>query len=375
MGSPNRFSSPLCFNPETNPLFQKLNFDLDQPPRYLFRTFDPLSSGYTDDLITKSPAAVRSLPHHTQDILSLEPNFAQEVLEKHMNPWRRKNKPPEPEPNIDNFTSWATSLLYVVQYAYHRRRLYGCSEDQIKIIAVDTSLFPPRTFIRASALLQAHFDLVKKDDMRHTIGVRLLAYIYKFGEYLCQGTLVHHRYCEEVNGPTSHVISLAALRQNGLAVLYPELDDPTGHEKWALRTVSLRRIWHGDEYGKVPRQRSTRGELQAAASLASKWFRHPFDPAQLAVCLLSFKRRQLSVNEANADGNITGVAEEWMRHPVDVREFVLAAQVVKYAEQNMRIDSPLEQDESDRGDYTFGSERVVERCVLQRLLSCYSWEC
>lgn len=375
MDSPTQNLSPLCFNPETNPLFQNLNFDLDQPPRYLFRTFDPLSSGYTDDLITKSPAAVRSLPHHTQDIFSLEPNFAQEVLEKHMNPWRRKNKPPEPEPNIDNFTSWATSLLYVVQYAYHRRRLYGCSEDQIKIIAVETSLFPPRTFIRASALLQAHFDLVKKDDMRHTIGVRLLAYIYTFGEYLCQGTLVHHRYCEEVNGPTSHVISLVALRQNGLAVLYPELDDSAGHDKWALRTVALRKIWYGDEYGKVQRRRSMREELQAAASLASKWFKHPLDPVQLAVYLLSFKMRQLSVYEENADRDIRGGTEEWMRHPVDVREFVLAAQVAKDAEQNTRVDSPLEQHECNCGELTFGSESIVERCVLQRLLRCYSWEC
>lgn len=118
-----------------------------------------------------------------------------------------------------------------------------------------------------------------------------------------------------------------------------------------------------------------RGELRATASLASKWFKHPFDPVQLAICLLSFKRRQLSVYEENADRDIKGGTKEWMRHPVDVREFVFAAQVAKDAKQNTRVDSPLEQEESNCGEHTFGSESSVERCVLQRLLSCYSWEC
>lgn len=355
------------FTPETSPLFRNLNFDLNEPPPYLFRTFDPKSSGYTDENITMSPAAVRKLPHHDRDIFSLESDFAMEVLEKHQNPWRRKNKPPEPEPNIDNFTSWATSLLYVVQYAYHRRRLYGCSEDEIKIIAVDTSLFPPRTFIRSSAILEAYFRLVKRDDMRNTIGTRLCGYTYTFGVFICQGTLVHHRHCDKANGPTSHIISLADLRQNGLPTLYPELEDASGHAKWALTTIALRKIWHGDECGEVDRWKTTFEELQAATNLAVRWFKPPFDPLKVAIYFLSFKRR-----EHDFDGTgIMSTKESWARHPVDVREFALVVQAVDQANQDDRVDSPLEIYSRDCfGDALGSGDHSVDR-LTQTLLHSY----
>lgn len=357
---------PLCFNPKASPLFRDFNFDLEQPPRYLFRTFDHKSSGHSDDHIIMSPAAVRNLPHHSVDIFSLDPDFAMAVLEKHMNPWRRKHLiVPEPEPNIDNFMSWTTSLLYAVQYAYHRRRLYGCSSDKIMICAVDVTLFPPGQFIRASALLQAHFDMVKQDDMRHHIGVRLLAYIYTFGEYLSQGTLMHRRPCEKMVGSISHVISLASLQNSGLPVLYPELDDPIGHDKWALRTIYLRKIWHRDEYGNVNSWRSSREELEAAVRVAMTWFKHPFDPLHLAICLLSFKRRDIStVNLRDAPG---GLSEEWMRHPIDVREFASRVGFIDGA----IIDSPI--DESfDRSFKSMQSSRCFDKQImLHTLLSSY----
>lgn len=105
MRSSGRPSMATISAPETSLLFRNLNFDLGEPPPYLFRTFDPKTSDYTDEKITMPPAAVRKLPHHDKDIFSLEPDFAMAVLEKHQNPWRRKNKPPELEPNIDNFIS------------------------------------------------------------------------------------------------------------------------------------------------------------------------------------------------------------------------------------------------------------------------------
>lgn len=372
MGSANHPSMETIFTPETSLLFRNLKFDLDDPPPYLFRTFDARSSGYTDDKITMSPAAVRKLHHHDKDIFSLEPDFAMAVLEKHQNPWRRKGKPPEPEPNIDNLISWATSLLYVVQYAYHRRRLYGCSEDEIKIIAVDTSLLPPRTFIRSIALLEAHFRLVKKDDMRNTIGTRLLGYTYTFGEFLCQGTLVHNRHCDRANGPTSHVISLAALRQNGLPVLYPELENASGHAKWALTTIALRKIWHGDEYGEVGRRKTTFEEMQAAANLAVMWFKPPFDPLKVAIYLLSFKRRDLSFSQTDVGDMPMSTKESWARHPVDVREFALAVKVVEQNNQDDRVDSPLVPDRRDCFGHVSNSRDPSVNGVIQSLLHSYT---
>ena len=364
-------SGAICFNPEVNPLFQNLNFDLDESPPYLFRTFDSRSTGYTDDNVVISPAAVFRLPHHNQDIFSLEPEFAVALIEKHLDPWRGKNKPPEPGLNPDNLMSWTTSLLYAIQYAYYRRRVYGCKEDQIKIIAVKTSLFPPRTFIRASALLEAHFRLVKQEARQNTMSPHLLRYIFTFGEFLSQGTLVHSHHYGDLNYPTSYVISLAMLRQDGLPMLYPELDDPRGHAKWALTTIALRKKWHGDESGNVDQWQSTLGELQTAANLAVKWFKPPFDPLQLAIYLLSFKRRELDPNQMVCEREMVVLQEAWMRHPVDVRQFVIASTVIENANHARRVSSSSAFHETDSKRDTLISEDFFTELVVQALLYSY----
>lgn len=348
-------------------MFKDYNFDLEQPPRYLFRTFDPKSNGYSDDQVIMSPAAVRALPHHAQDIFALDSDLAMAILEKHMNPWRKKHSfALEQEPNIDNFMSWTTSLLYAVQYAYHRRRLYGCSPDQIKICAIDVTLFSPGQFIRASVLLQAHYERVKHEDMRHHIGVRLLCYIYTFGEYLSQGVLMHRRPWETTDGSISHVISLASLQGNGLPVLYPELHDPMCHDKWALRTIYLRKIWYSDEYGQVDPWKSSREELEAVVKLAMAWFKPPFDPLHLAICLLSFRRRQYRATAARVECAPRGVPEEWMRHPVDVREFSFAAGFVKEADVDAQVDSPIVGGSKNMPNSTCSDEHTVLQSLLHR---------
>jgi len=177
--------------------------------------------------------------------------------------------------------------------------------------------------------------------------------------------LMHRRPCEKMVGSISHVISLASLQNSGLPILYPELDDPIGHDKWALRTIYLRKIWHGDEYGNVDPWRSGREELEAAVRVAITWFKHPFDPLHLAICLLSFKRREIStVNSRDALGCLS---EEWMRHPTDVREFASRAGFVDGA----ITDSPI--DESfDRSIKSMQGVRCFDRqTVLQCLLCRY----
>ena len=155
----------LCFNPTANPLFKNFNFDLERPPRFLFRTFDHKSSGHSDDRVIASPAAKFGLPHRAKDIFSLDSEVAISIVDKHLNPWLRKNSTDSDPYHDDNFMSWTTSLLYAVQYAYYRRSRYGCSLDQIKICVVDVSMFPPGQFIRSCNLLQAYHGLGRSDGM------------------------------------------------------------------------------------------------------------------------------------------------------------------------------------------------------------------
>lgn len=152
---------------------------------------------------------------------------------------------------------------------------------------------------------------------------------------------MHHRHCDKAKGPTSHVISLAALRQNGLPVLYPELENASGHAKWALTTIALRKIWHGDEYGEVCRGKTTFKELQAATDLAVRWFKPPFDPLKLVIYLLSFKRRELNLSESEIHRMSVSTKASWARHPVDVREFSIATKAVEQGEQVDQVDSPV----------------------------------
>lgn len=220
-------NSSLCFNPTANPLFENFNFDLGRPPRFLFRTFDHKSSGHSDDTVVSSPAAKFGLPHHTKDIFTLDSDIAISIVDMHLNPWLRKNSTDSDPHHNDNFMSWTSSLLYVIQYAYYRRARYGCSLDQIKICVVDVSMFPLGQFIRSCTLLQAYHGLGRSDGMQNLYSTRLLVYMYTFGEYLSQGYLVHRRYCERTQRTSSSVVSMACLEQNGIYTLYPELKDPT----------------------------------------------------------------------------------------------------------------------------------------------------
>lgn len=355
----------LCFNPTANPLFKNFNFDLERPPRFLFRTFDHKSSGHSDDRVIASPAAKFGLPHRAKDIFSLDSEVAISIVDKHLNPWLRKNSTDSDPYHDDNFMSWTTSLLYAVQYAYYRRSRYGCSLDQIKICVVDVSMFPPGQFIRSCNLLQAYHGLGRSDGMQNLYSTTLLVYMYTFGEYLSQGHLVHRRYCERTQKQSSSVISMACLEQNGIYTLYPELSDPAGHGVWALRTIQLRKLWHGEDDEAI----SSTEELRAAVKLAITWFKDSSDPMGLAIYLLSFKKRRFRNVKINSDASSEDSQADWMRHPIDVKEFELAARTVsaltrKGVAADVRVDR---RDSVNSHVQTYS----IEHDMLQKLLRCY----
>lgn len=356
----------LCFNPTANPLFEKFNFDLERPPRFLFRTFDHKSSGRSDDRVIASPAAKYGLPHHTKDIFTLDSDTAISIVDKHLNPWLRKNSTDTDPYRDDNFMSWTTSLLYAVQYAYYRRSRYGCSLDHIKICVVDVSMFPPGQFIRSCNLLQAYHGLGRSAGMQNLYSTTLLVYMYTFGEYLSQGRMVHHRYCETTQRRSSSVISMACLERNGIYTLYPELADPTGHGVWALRTIQLRKLWHDEDNEAI----SSTEELRAAARLAIAWFEKSSDTLGLAVYFLSFRKRRF--RDVSPDAFLGGGQADWMRHPIDVKEFELATRAVSALTYGgVAADGDARGDRRDSVNSHVATDSVIEDDVLRKLMRCY----
>lgn len=265
--------------------------------------------------------------------------------------------------------SWTTSLLYAVQYAYYRRSRYGCSLDEIKICVVDVSMFPPGQFIRSCTLLQAYHGLGRSDGMQNLYSTRLLVYMYTFGEYLSQGHMIHHRYCETTQKPSSAVISMAGLQKNGILTLYPELADPKGHGVWALRTLQLRELWHGEDNEAT----SSIDELRAAANLATAWFKDFSDPLGLAIYFLSFRKRTLKEVEIVSDTISEGNQADWKRHPVDVREFALAERFVSTAltHKGVEVDVHIDRRDSVNSDQAHVLSSSMEHDVLRKLLYCY----
>jgi hypothetical protein len=265
---------PVLFNPLASSSFSSFDFHLDEIPRYLFRTFDPKSSGKNNGDVVASPASENRTINSKIDILSLDDDFATTIVDWHLNPWKCRD---DRSQNLDNFMSWTFSLLYAIQYALYRRHLYGCTSEDIKICVIDTEKFSRGQFVHAKRLLQAYYQFLRQADMRHSYDTRLLLYIYGNGEYLSQGVLNHKgRSC---------VTSLARLEENGLSSLYPELADPMGHRKWAIRTIHLRHLWEDQHV-------TTYEEIQMALSLAKSCFRN-INELDIATMILTFKHREL----------------------------------------------------------------------------------
>jgi hypothetical protein len=137
----------------------------------------------------------------------------------------------------DNFVSWTSSLLLVLQYAFYRVQHYANLDfAEMNICVVDTSLLPARVFISDMALIEA---FSRYDSTRHKslAGLKALRQSkYYFGEYLSQGTLSIEGCCS--------VVSMRQIINDGLGLLRPEfLDAETRNGQWAKRVIALRDIF------------------------------------------------------------------------------------------------------------------------------------
>ncbi|KAL4876852.1 hypothetical protein BJY04DRAFT_210357 [Aspergillus karnatakaensis] len=313
---------PILFEPSTCPLVSPFDFHLDRVPRYLFLTFDQRSSGQSNEEVVASPASTAKTINSKLDIFSLDKDIATAMLERHLNPWEIKDYERRPP----------------VQYALYRRHRYGCTSHEIKICVIDTRLSPLGQFVPARRLLQAYYTLVKRVDMRHHFGTRLLLYIYQNGEYLSQGSINHKgRSC---------VVSLAVLETSGLYSLYPEFAVPERQAKWAITTAHLRKMW-------TEQHISSYREIEMALSLAQTCF-VGFSVLDIAIILLSFKRRKLK--RVRIEG----------RKPQEVRQYLAAMHVLD------SIPPVLNRSTEDVYPGILIVKLDTGKEVIQDLLNCFS---
>jgi hypothetical protein len=197
----------LPFNPGED--FESARVRSGQVDRYLYRLYDKHSDGSTNTVRVMSKDAYYSRKSSYVDIFArADRNVAAQALRRHL----RWNGKPDDE---DNFVSWTSSLLLVLQYAFYRERYYADLDlAKINICVVDTSLLPTGVFINDMALIEA---FARYDSTRY----RSLAQLktlrqgeYYFGEYLSQGTLSIEGCCS--------VVSMRQIMNDGLGLLRPE---------------------------------------------------------------------------------------------------------------------------------------------------------
>lgn len=268
-GGPTLFHAPLSSNVK---LFTPASPDI---PQYLFRTFDMLSSGRSDDDVVASMVSASGLHEGSRiDLLSLPKLEATNMLYKHLTKLFRD------EADLDNLMLWTSSLLYAIQYAIFKRHNSGCRSADIKICAVDTRNFPRGQFAPDMWLLQAYRNTAAHVDgeTRKFFRFRLKDERYHNGEYLSQGSVNH--------AGRSCVFSLEDLEESGLYDLYPELADEEGMKSWTNRVLDLRLVWSIE-------QPTTHREIELASIMARSCFNR-FEILDMMIILLGFKARKIS---------------------------------------------------------------------------------
>ena len=165
-------------------------------PRYLFRVASSKSDGETNTTWVRSKLACRDRTSSLEDIFSLlsdeKRTTVARTLNMHLRWW-----PGNPD---DNFVSWTSSLLFVLQYIYYRywSEKYGSSLKEIGLYVIDTKQFPLGTFIRDLDLIDTFSEY---DNHLHGKGLDDLRSLrnrpnYYFGEYLSQGSLKIESKCQ-----------------------------------------------------------------------------------------------------------------------------------------------------------------------------------
>ncbi len=190
----------LIFNSQDN---SKLDLAaLYTIPRYLFRIVSPLSDGRMDSTWVRSQAACQNTRSSREDVFSAWNNNRRSeiasTLNLHLRWWPKGDLE-------DNFVSWTSSLLFAIQYIYYRHQhpRDASSLDDIDLYVIDTTQFPPGTFLRDLDLIKAFlpFDTPQEKNLKDLLTLREKPNFY-FGEYLSQGSLKIEGKCQRISAAT-----------------------------------------------------------------------------------------------------------------------------------------------------------------------------
>jgi hypothetical protein len=273
----------LPFNP--GPEFKALQEKYGQPDRYLFRLSDKHSRASTNTAWVKSRDAQRLEPNSNRDIFARYPRSdAAEALRRHLN----NEVGPQGD---DNFVSWSSSLLWVLQHACWTSRLAGRNATDTFICVVDTTRLPARAFISDMFLISA-FSQHDASAGRPSVSMRSLPGMqslrqkkhpeydgsYYYGEYLSQGALRVEVHCS--------ISPLAGILDAGLYTLRQELSIPTPKgEGLNVSVIKLREKF----YDASPCCAAEAFEIESALRIGDKY--GPSWKVPIALAFLALKPR------------------------------------------------------------------------------------
>lgn len=265
---------PTClpFNPGRD--FDSVQEKLSRVDRYLFRLFDKHSDGSTNHVWVKSRDAENSRPTGDIDIFARDDRgAATQALRRHLQ-WHSQSDKEE-----DNFVSWTSSLLLVLQYAFYRSKRFGDIDfAKMFICVVDTSLLPDRVFINDMALIEAFapYDPTKYKSLPGLKKLREREYY--FGEYLSQGALRIEGCCS--------IASMRHIIDDGLAFLRPEFGRVEAFNgEWANGVITLRKAFDVSEI----RYLAMDSEVDAALRIGKRY--EPSWEVPIALAFLALKPR------------------------------------------------------------------------------------
>ena len=243
--------------------------------RYLFRLFDKRSDGSMDSIWVKSRDAKQTRFHYDKDIFSREDRKeAAQALRRHLQ-WEGQ---PTKE---DNFVSWSSSLLLVLQYAFYRKALFpGHKLEDMQLCVVDTAKLPDGVFLSDTVLMEAFseydLDLTNPKSLPRLKTLRQSPYY--FGEYLSQGALYIEECCA--------IVSMDSIVANGLYDLREEFQGAAQslNKVWAKEVLRLRQAFGSSEAERpsLATERELGAALRIGHSYGSIW-RLPIALAFLAL--------------------------------------------------------------------------------------------
>ncbi|GAB7325364.1 hypothetical protein MBLNU13_g09405t1 [Cladosporium sp. NU13] len=228
--------SCLPFNP--GPDFGIASERLAQVDRYLFRLFDQRSDGSMDGIWVKSRDAKQNRFHYDKDVFEREDRReAAQALRRHLQ-WEGQPK------KEDNFVSWSSSLLLVLQYAFYRKAIYPDHKlEDMQLCVVDTTKLPDGAFLSDTVLIEAFsqydYDPTNRKSLPYLKTLRQSQYY--FGEYLSQGALYIEECCA--------IVSMDSIVSNGLYDLREEFQvaAQSSDQKWAKEVLNLRQVFRSSE--------------------------------------------------------------------------------------------------------------------------------